>query len=109
MKFNNISAFVAASLLFLAPAVVRAWDFEVFDEDCNTSLDVYSGTADTECQEVIDDVKCYRVSNMGTCTLYLHEDEDECEDGDVLDDYTRDDEGSDITDHEDFKSYSVHC
>ncbi|KAB5511528.1 hypothetical protein GE09DRAFT_1067730 [Coniochaeta sp. 2T2.1] len=110
MKFTaSLPALFAATVLVLAPALVKAWDFEVFDEDCVTSLDKYSGTSDVECDDVVEGVKCYRVSNMGTCTLYLHEDDDECEDGDVLDDYTAADEGRDITDHEDFRSHSVHC
>jgi hypothetical protein len=33
-------------------------------------------------------------------TLYLHENDEECEDGEVLDDYTAQDEGLDITEDE---------
>ncbi|KAB5546811.1 hypothetical protein GE09DRAFT_1223857 [Coniochaeta sp. 2T2.1] len=92
MKFTaSLPALFAATVLVLAPALVKAWDFEVYDEDCVTSLDKYSGTGDVECDDVVEG------------------DDDECEDGDVLDDYTAADEGRDITDHEDFRSHSVHC
>ena len=80
MKLNNLPALFTTSLLLLAP-VVRSWNFEVFDEDCVTSTDAYSGTTDELCEDTPNPHECFRISNMGNCELYLHATAEDCDDG----------------------------
>jgi len=77
MKFN-LPALCPTSLVFLTP-VVKGWNFEVFDEDCVTFVDAYSRTTDEECENTPNSHQCFRISNMGTCELYLHATADDCE------------------------------
>ncbi|KAG4421072.1 hypothetical protein IFR04_005835 [Cadophora malorum] len=104
---NELSAFLVsvASL----PLVAQAWDFEIFDGDCVTSTDLVTGTTDMECETTANPHECFRISNMGTCELYLHSSVDSCEAGDSEQFYDAGNEDVDISPMFSWDSWSMLC
>jgi hypothetical protein len=99
----------SALLLLVAPALVSAWDFEIFDGDCTTSTDLETGDGDKECEDTPNPHECFRISNMGNCELYLHATADDCEDGESEQFYDASNEDTDIRPDFNWNSWSVLC
>ncbi|KAI4629667.1 uncharacterized protein J4E87_002853 [Alternaria ethzedia] len=100
---------LATALLLLAPALIKAWKFEVFEEDCITSTDFNEGDDDVECEDTAEPHGCFRISEMGSCEIFFHADADECEDGEVTMSYTATDQDRDITPDFEWNNWSVQC
>jgi len=104
----NVATITASSLLLLVP-VAKGWNFEVFDADCVTSTDAFMGTTDQECEDTPNPHECFRISNMGTCELYLHATADDCEDGESEQFYDAGNQDEDISPDFSWDSWSVIC
>ena len=100
---------LATALLILAPALVDAWSFEIFDGDCVTSTDLETGDGDKECQTTPNPHECFRISNMGNCELYLHATVADCEAGESEQFYDAGNEDVDIPPMFQWDSWSVLC
>ncbi|KAI4929583.1 uncharacterized protein J4E92_005248 [Alternaria infectoria] len=105
----NMKFTLATALLLLAPALIKAWKFEVFEEDCITSTDFNEGDDDVECEDTAEPHGCFRISEMGSCEIFFHADADECEDGEVTMSYTATDQDRDIQPDFEWNNWSVQC
>lgn len=91
--------------------LLEAWNFVVYpDSMCeSTPSGTPDGDGDSGCEPTPENHRCFEISNMGNCELYLFATEDDCEDGDAQNSYGAADEDEPIPPDYQWDAYYVIC